>query len=68
MKGDRTTMYQAAEAMYNALKNLPCICVREFMYSGVGKDMCGRCKAMVMWECSTTGASETEREFKAKKL
>lgn len=47
----------AAEAMYRALSNLPCVCQHNVPYAGgqVARKVtveCARCKAMRQWEAS----------------
>lgn len=56
---------EAGEALYNALKNMPDTCVRQFPYSGKGKQMCQRCKALVLWEQKDGGESKTLKQFEA---
>lgn len=56
---------EAGEALYNALKNMPDTCTRTFPYSGKGKQMCQRCKALVLWEQKDGGESKTLKQFEA---
>lgn len=60
--------HEVSEQLYKALKLMPCVCTREYPYSGVGKHMCRRCSAMVLWETLTTGRSETKAFFEVKIL
>lgn len=41
---------EAAEGLYKALSLMPCICQREFPYSGKVVKECVRCSAMWKWE------------------
>lgn len=49
---------KAAQAMFEALKNLPCRCKRKYPYSGEMVKPCARCVSMAMWEEVLTGKSE----------
>lgn len=45
----------AGDAMYAALKNLPCGCVFEHPYEprGERKSQCARCRSLVAWQLAT---------------
>lgn len=54
---------EAGEAMYKALKQMPCTCIREFKYHGKSVEMCRRCRAMVLWEYNQQTESPTQKRF-----
>lgn len=49
----------AADAMFGALKNLPCACVHNVPYAGGQVEQhvtqqCARCRSMAAWTLATT--------------
>jgi hypothetical protein len=53
----------AAEAMYAALKNLPCRCEFNVPYTGMKVERvvtleCARCRSMAAWKLATEGEAK----------
>jgi hypothetical protein len=59
-----TTVIAAGEAMFSALKNLPCACVFEHPYEprGERKYHCARCRSTAVWELATRPLAEAKEE------
>lgn len=53
-----TPQHMAADAMFSALKNLPCGCLHNVPYAGgqveqFVKTQCARCRSMAAWTLAT---------------